>query len=359
MAIQIKKAERTQAKLRVGLFGPSGSGKSMSALRMAHGLCGDWNKVCVIDTENNSAHLYSHLGPYSVIGLAAPYTPEAYMDAIKAAEEAGFEVIIVDSITHEWAGEGGILEMADALAKDAKSSFTVWSKLTPRHNKFIETILRASAHMICCGRSKQDYAINQTEKNGKTVNVPEKIGLKAVTREGFDYEMTVAFDLMISHYAISTKDRTSIFQDKPEHIISEETGKRLKEWNDGGKPDINIFKRQVMLQLKRLELELPPTPAEVPGYLRVVTPKLTDLQRTDENLPAIVEALKAIPDGNAAKERIWLKPTAPAQAAQAAPAAATAPQADEVPPPAPDEAPEPVYEPEPSSEELQPGDIPF
>jgi hypothetical protein len=114
-----------------------------------------------------------------------------------------------------------------------------------------------------------------------------------------------------------------------------------------------------MLQLKRLELELPPTPAEVPGYLRVVIPKLTDLQLTDENLPAIVEALKAIPDGNAAKERIWLKPTAPAQAAQAAPAAAEAPQADEVPPPTPDEAPEPVYEPEATSEELQPGDIPF
>ncbi len=359
MAIQIKKAERTQAKLRVGLFGPSGSGKSMSALRMAHGLCGDWNKVCVIDTENNSAHLYSHLGPYSVIGLTAPYTPEAYIEAIKVAEQADFEVIIIDSITHEWAGEGGILEIADALSKDAKNSYMVWGKLTPRHNKFIERILQSSAHVICCGRSKQDYALNQIEKNGKTITVPEKMGLKAVTREGFDYEMTVAFDLAISHYATSTKDRTSIFQDKPEHIISEETGRRLKEWNDEGKPDINIFKRQVMVQLKRLQLELPPTPGEIPPYLRLVIPKLTDLQLTDENLPAIVEALKAIPDAQTAKERMWLKPSAPAQAAQAAPAAAETPEADQVPPPPPDEAPEPVYEPEHPTEELQPGDIPF
>lgn len=359
MNILIKKAERTQAKLRVGLFGPSGSGKSMSALKLAHGLCGDWNKVCIIDTENNSGHLYSHLGPYSVIGLTAPYTPEAYIEAIKAAEHAGFEVIIIDSITHEWAGEGGILELADALAKDAKSSFTVWAKLTPRHNKFIETILRANAHMICCGRSKQDYAINQTEKHGKTVNVPEKIGLKAVTREGFDYEMTVAFDLMISHYAVSTKDRTSIFQDKPEHIISEETGKKLKEWNDGGKPDITVFKRQVLAQLKRLQLELPPTAAEVPAYLKLIIPKLTEMQLTDENLPAIIQQLAAIPTTKAAQELMWLKPTPHAQAAQDAPSAAQTHEADQVPPPPPDEAPEPVYEPEASSKELQPGDIPF
>lgn len=309
MSVTIRKAERTQAKLRIGLFGPSGSGKTTSALKIAVGLTGDWEKVVIIDTENRSSHLYSHLGPYSVIELTAPYTPEKYIEAIKAAEEAGYEAIIVDSITHEWAGEGGILELADALAKDAKSSFTVWSKLTPRHNKFIEAILRANAHVICCGRSKQDYALNQTEKNGKTVNVPEKIGLKAVTREGFDYEMTVAFDLMISHYAISTKDRTGLFQDKPEHIITEETGQKLKEWNATGSVDVNELKRQVLAQFTRLEIDIPRDEAKL--FISTSVKKLTGLEWNEENLEAILKSLRGITDKKKAQDTALDAPEEP------------------------------------------------
>ncbi|MEO9623816.1 MULTISPECIES: AAA family ATPase [Alphaproteobacteria] len=320
MSIEISKAQRQKAKLRVGIFGPSGSGKSMSALKMAYGLTGDWDKVCVIDTENNSAHLYSHLGSYSVIGLNAPYTPEAYIEAIRAAENAGFDAIIVDSITHEWAGEGGILELADTLAKDSKSSFTVWSKLTPRHNKFIEAILKVDAHVICCGRSKQDYAINQTEKHGKIVNVPEKIGLKAVTREGFDYEMTVAFDLMISHYAVSTKDRTSMFQDKPEFIISEATGHILKKWNDSGADvpvDVQAEKMKIMHNLKRLGfgaalLDKSTAAEKVQDIVEV----LTSVDIADEKkLPTAVKKLEVLtdPEGAQASYGIVLEERAKAQ----------------------------------------------
>jgi len=310
MSFQIQRAQRQKAKLRIGLFGPSGSGKTMSALKMAYGLSGSWEKIVVIDTENNSAHLYSHLGPYSVIPLSAPYTPERYIEAIKAAENAGFETIIVDSITHEWAGEGGILELSDALAKDAKSSYTVWSKLTPRHNKFIETILRVNAHVICCGRSKQDYALNQTEKNGKTVFVPEKIGLKAVTREGFDYEMTVAFDLMISHLAVSTKDRTGIFQDKPEHVISEETGQRLKEWNDGGVVDPKAqFLEIIHLLDGYLALGLPSEKTDRVEFIKSAVQRLTGENIGDQSrYEAIIEKLKAITDKQAAYDTAWGAP---------------------------------------------------
>lgn len=291
-ALQIKKAERVQAKLRVGLFGPSGSGKTMSALKLAYGLTGDWEKVVVIDTENRSSHLYSHLGPYSVLEVGAPYTPERYIEAIKAAEEAGFEAIVIDSITHEWAGEGGILELSDALSKDAKNSYTTWAKLTPRHNKFIESILRSEAHVICCGRSKQEYALNQVEKNGKTINVPEKMGLKAVTREGFDYEMTVAFDLAITHYATSTKDRTGLFQDKPEHIISEETGEKLKEWNASGAVDITAQKQQVFRHLKRLGYDYTSIPeSDRREYIRWAVDKATGLEWSEDNLEAVAKAL--------------------------------------------------------------------
>lgn len=307
MNFQIQKAQRQKAKLRVGLFGPSGSGKTMSALKMAYGLCGSWQKVCVIDTENNSAHLYSHLGDYSVIAISAPYTPERYIEAIQAADNAGFGVIIIDSITHEWAGEGGILEIADSLSKDARSSFTVWSKLTPRHNKFIETILKANAHVICCGRSKQDYALNQTEKNGKVVNVPEKIGLKAVTREGFDYEMTVAFDLLISHYANSTKDRTGIFQDKPEHVISDETGRKLKEWNDGGAIDTAAQFREIIHLLDGyLGLGMPTEKNDRIEFMKMAVERLTGENIGDKTTyETIMQKLSAITDKNSAFEKAW------------------------------------------------------
>ena len=234
--MQLHKAERKQAKIRIGLFGPSGSGKTMSALLMANGIT-SWDKVAMIDTENGSGELYSHLGAYNVLTLQAPFTPEKYIEAIKTCENAGMEVIIIDSITHEWAGQGGILEIADDLGKAAKNSFAVWGKLTPRHNKFIETILQSSAHLICCGRSKQEYALNEVEKNGKKVNVPEKIGLKAITREGFDYEMTISFDLMINHYATTSKDRSGLFMDHPEFIVDNATGQKIKEWNNNGKID--------------------------------------------------------------------------------------------------------------------------
>jgi energy-coupling factor transporter ATP-binding protein EcfA2 len=310
MAFEIQKAQRRKAKLRIGLFGPSGSGKTMSALKMAHGLTGDWSKVCIIDTENNSAHLYSHIGDYSVLALSAPYTPETYIEAIRAAEAAGFEAIIIDSITHEWAGEGGILELSDALSKDAKSSYTVWSKLTPRHNKFIEAILQSPAHVICCGRSKQDYALNQTEKNGKVVSVPEKIGLKAVTREGFDYEMTVAFDLNIKHYATSTKDRTGLFQDKTEVVISEATGQKLAEWNDTGADvpiDVAKEKGKILHNLKRLGFPLPMDKAMAAQVVRDVVQVLTQLDvQDDKSLPMIVTRLEARTDREGAQAEYGL-----------------------------------------------------
>lgn len=272
----------------------------MSALKLARGLATAWEKICVIDSENGSADLYSHIGPYNVITLHAPFSPESYIAAIKAAEDAGMEVIIIDSITHEWAGPGGILEIADSLAKDAKSSFTVWAKLTPRHNRFIDAILQSGCHVICCGRSKQDYALNQTEKNGKTVNVPEKIGLKAVTREGFDYEMTVSFELAISHYATSTKDRTSIFQDKPEHIITEETGEKLRLWNESGKEapiDVAKLKSHVIHNLKRLKFSLEGTREEQAAFIKDAVFALTSLDIADEQqLPRIVKELEVWTD---------------------------------------------------------------
>lgn len=227
MAIQIKKASRQQVKIKIALSGPSGSGKTMSALKIAFGLCGDWEKICVIDTENRSSQLYSHLGDYNVIELEPPYTPERYIEAIKAIKSEGMEAAIIDSVSHEWEGKGGMLEMHNNMPGN---SFTNWSKLTPRHNAFIDTILHTDIHIISTTRSKTDYVL--VEKNGK--QVPEKVGMKAITREGFEFDQTISFDLDIKNFANASKDRTGLFYNKPAFVPSEETGRLIKQWCESG-----------------------------------------------------------------------------------------------------------------------------
>src|SRR5207237_535688 len=147
--LEIRKAQKSKSKLRVGVAGPSGSGKTYSALLLAKGLVGDWTKVCILDSENGSADLYDSLGEYNVITLTAPFSPERYIEAIHAAEEANMEAIIVDSITHEWDGTGGCLEIIEQVTKasPSKNSYTAWAKVTPRHNAFIQAILQSPAHV--------------------------------------------------------------------------------------------------------------------------------------------------------------------------------------------------------------------
>jgi hypothetical protein len=226
--MELRRAERKQAKIKMGLQGPSGSGKTMSSLLIALGMTGDWSKIAVIDTENHSADLYAHLGNYQVLPLSQPFEPERYVEAISACENAGMEVIIIDSISHEWEGKGGILDIHGAMIGN---SFTNWAKVTPRHNDFVQKILQSPCHVIATIRSKQDYVLS--EKNGKMV--PEKVGLKGVTREGLDYEFTLVFDVDIKHNASASKDRTGMFMDKPSFVISNKTGERIYSWCQSGK----------------------------------------------------------------------------------------------------------------------------
>lgn len=225
--MQLQKASRKKAKMKLALQGPSGSGKSIGALLIAFGLCGNWNKIAVIDTENHSAELYSNLGSFNTVSISAPFTPEKYIQAISLCENAGIEVIILDSCSHEWDGSGGILNIHSNMTGN---SFTNWGKLTQRHNAFIQAMLQSPSHIIGTIRSKQDYVLN--EKNGKIV--PEKVGLKAVQRDGLDYEFTIVLDVDSKHNAIASKDRTSLFINKPEFKISVDTGNQIKEWCNQG-----------------------------------------------------------------------------------------------------------------------------
>ncbi len=224
--MDLHKAQRRAAKIKLALQSPSGGGKTMSALLLASGMT-DWSKIAVIDTENHSADLYSHLGEYNVLQLDKPFTPERYIKAIEVCEASNMEVIIIDSVSHEWEGSGGILDLHGNMPGN---SFTNWAKMTPRHNAFVQKILESPAHIVATIRTKTDYAM--VEKNGKyTV---EKLGLKGITRDGLDYEFTVVFDLDIKHNASASKDRTGLFMDKPESVITPDFGKRILKWCNEG-----------------------------------------------------------------------------------------------------------------------------
>jgi hypothetical protein len=236
---QIHKAQKSKSKLRIGFSGTSGSGKTYSALLLANGLT-DWDKICVIDTENGSADLYDSLGEYNVLTLTAPFSPERYIQAIETAENAGMEVIIIDSITQEWEGQGGCLDIVEKLG----GRYTDWSKVTPRHQKFISKILNSPTHILTTVRRKQDYELTKTQ-DGK-IKV-EKAGLKEITREGFEYELTLSFAISQNHLCTASKDRTGLFMDIPEFIITHDTGNILKEWAEKG---IEPLKNEIVEEVK-------------------------------------------------------------------------------------------------------------
>jgi len=230
--MQLRKATRKKAKIRLGLSAVSGGGKTYSAILIAKGLCGDLGKVAIIDTENGSADLYAHLGDFNVVTLTAPFTPERYIEAIKSCEKAGMEVIIVDSISHEWDGKGGCLEIVESLG----GKYQDWAKVTPRHQAFIDAIIHSPSHVITTVRRKQDY---EMIREGNKVRI-EKAGLKEITREGFEYELTINLELDTHHNATASKDRTQLFMGKPAFVPSEKTGELIAAWCEQGEESFNI-----------------------------------------------------------------------------------------------------------------------
>ena len=233
-----RKAERRKTKLRLGITGPAGAGKTYGALLIAQGLGG---KIAMIDTENGSGDFYSDLGDYDIENISAPYDVRKYLAAIHEAEEAGYDVIIIDSLSHAWAGDGGLLDMQGRIADSGRAnSYTAWRQVTPLHNKLIEAMLTSNAHIIATMRSKTDYAQDKDEK-GKTVI--RKVGLAPVQRDGTEYEFGTIFDLGFNHLASVSKDRTSLF-DGQSFIITPEVGQKLKAWLDtGSEPDFETRKK--------------------------------------------------------------------------------------------------------------------
>lgn len=226
-----KKAERKQARLKLAITGPSGSGKTLSALILASSLA---KKIAVIDTENGSASLYADKYNFDVLEITPPYSVEKYQAAIEAAEKAQYEIIVIDSISHSWAGEGGLLDQKEQLdARGKGSGFTNWASITKKQEQFKNHILHSPCHIICTMRSKQEYVLQ--DKDGK--QVPKKIGMAPIQRDGIEYEFTVVFDLAMNHEAEASKDRTGLYAGKI-FKITEDTGTQLNVWLNSGKAQV-------------------------------------------------------------------------------------------------------------------------
>lgn len=218
MAFQ--RAERKRAWMKMALTGPSGSGKTYSALRLAFGL---GKRVAVIDTENGSASLYADLGQYDVLEISPPFTVPKYREAIAEALAGGYDVLIIDSLTHAWAGEGGLLAQKEALDSRGGNQYTNWASITKLHEAFKASILQAPIHVVATMRSKTEYVVEQDQRGKST---PRKVGLAPIQRDGMEYEFTTVLDIALDHTAIPSKDRTGLF-DGLNAVLTQEHGKTV------------------------------------------------------------------------------------------------------------------------------------
>lgn len=229
--MRFQKAIKRKAKLRIGLVGPSGSGKTFTALRIARGLGG---KVAVIDTEHGSASLYADLFEFDVLELDT-FSPDTYVAAINAAAEAGYDVVVVDSLSHAWMGKDGALEQVDRhAARERGNSFGAWRHVTPMHNRLVETLVGAPVHIIATMRAKTEYIIEEDNRGKK---VPRKIGMAPVQRDGMEYEFTVVGDMDYENRLLVTKTRCSALAGAVIEKPGEDVAQTLLDWLDGAAPE--------------------------------------------------------------------------------------------------------------------------
>ena len=245
--LELKKAQRSKAYLKLGLSAPSGGGKTLGALLIAYGLMQEkhpnlsdeelWEKIAIIDTENGSGQLYvgaehqnTKIGVYNALTLTAPFEVQKYIQALDLCVKHGIEVGIIDSTTHAWSGEGGLLEQQQNVTKRVGNSYVAWREITPLHNDFVEKMLQVPLHIIATMRAKQEYVQDKNDSGKTTIR---KVGLEPEQRKGMEYEFTAFFEVDVDHKAYGSKDRTSIY-DQKYFTINPEVGKTFMRWLESG-----------------------------------------------------------------------------------------------------------------------------
>ncbi len=246
--MELRIAQRKKGKARIAFSGPSGCGKSLTALLVAYGICQDWSKVAVINTERISAEIYANfkdtdkeieIGEFNIHDIEAPFTAEKYIKAIQMCEDQGMEVVIVDSTSHAWAGEGGLLDTQGNIVGTGKeNSRTAWRFVDRKHIDFIDAMHKSKCHIIATMRAKTDYV--QTAGKESKMEV-KKVGLGPIQKDQIEYEFVVFFDIDSSHYANASKDCTGTF-DGLYFVPTVKTGEQIREWLDQGK-DVDVPER--------------------------------------------------------------------------------------------------------------------
>ena len=236
-----EKVTRKKAKLRMALMGVSGAGKTLGALYIAYGITGDWSKIALIDTEHERARFYADrsdlgTGTFLYAPFVPPYSPDRYKQFVsEGAKAVGSDgVVIIDSFSHAWKNEGGVLEIKDKIAgRQGQNSYSAWNEAGKEQNSLVNAILSVDCHTIITLRSKMDYVMQENERGKMT---PVKVGLAPVQREDTEYEFDIVLDIARNHIASASKDTT--FLDKFGQIITPDLGRQLKEWLDSGvEPD--------------------------------------------------------------------------------------------------------------------------
>lgn len=261
---QFTKATKKQVKARIAIDGPSGSGKTYTSLIAAKALAGN-GRIAVIDTERGSASLYSDKFDFDVLELNPPYSPNVYQGAIKAAENGGYSVIVIDSLSHAWEGEGGALDMADDATKRQKTpnSYTAWREVTPVHRAMVDAILQSKCHVIVTMRSKMEY-VQEKDANGRTVI--NKVGMAPIQRSGMEYEFTIVGDMDLDNTLVISKTRfepyNGLVQKKPGITFF----KPFVEWLNSGKA-VDQKTLSTAEANKALGMDVDEKPDPMTGYL--------------------------------------------------------------------------------------------
>jgi hypothetical protein len=248
MQFVIEQATVTQAKAKIAIVGPAGAGKTYTALITAREM---GERILVIDTENGTSAKYANEFKFDILNLP-DYKLVTYIAALEYAIDKGYDVVIIDSLSHAWAGPGGALEHVDMAAKKfSGNKFSAWGEVTPLHNKLISVILAYPTHLIATMRMKMDYILTTNEK-GK--QAPKKVGLGIVQRDGMEYEFDVIAEMTVDHYLTITKTRCSALDEfeasKPDGALGIQIKAWLTEgaeapvWPDGWHPTkVQFFER--------------------------------------------------------------------------------------------------------------------
>jgi len=268
MDFQVKKAKREKIYVKIALMAPSGGGKTYSGLRLATGMAkeiekekGEKAKILLANTEQKRGYYYADEFEYDIVDIDAPHEPEKYVDLIDFAVNEGYDILILDSTSHEWEGRGGCLE----LQQKAGGTYQAWAKVTPRHNKFINAIADSPIHIIATMRGKDQYEMTKDDK-GKTA--VQKLGIGAKQRDGFEYEFTCTFLLdQKTNTAESQKDNTHLFDHEGAKLLTEADGVKIMQWANSGEgytpvvrndsdaeasSDLDTLKKQITKKIEEL-----------------------------------------------------------------------------------------------------------